>query len=1594
MEHCLVNIAGDPEATDSVNSVIVPVDDNDDTIIPTDPTPSPAIATMDNNSNDATTSSSLDVSSTPNEPGPGETIAEGSDEGTIAAGTAPSHGPRWFLKPTKLGIPVIDGPMLECTADEQPPVAIEATTRYTQWKMDLRDLPPGDYDLALAVSVQGPMLAKIKSLVLTFHDDLTYIPPNNIIFSGDYLRTLLSQQAEVGATTLKVDAQIQVPVDAERASEPSEYTAVLEIRMLSKDIKDGVQVVEEGDQNLDEGDQSLDDGNLGQLYLHHVQLRRFRPASGLSELEPYLLSLDAREGPHNALGVTRGHGLRVFSKAISSSGRYAVTGAVSRTSICLDVWDLRGVDSYSDDGSLNENIPSTPCASLIADLDLEFRNALHTQCDVSISSDGSWISLLDATTLTPLMPGADATALSLKSVCGIFKFDKESLGPSNLFTPLCRPSINSTHVAELAAYSGYGKFTSLDTTQLRPQDELFVACNGREAKVYSIYQQWSHLRTIQLTSPPATLMEKNIGNQYRLFFGARRLIGSLRGPVFAWTGNADYMVTVYHAGTGSVISAFKSKPYTTEDIVQYAPVEFSRDGLSLAIYGNGIIARHSVATGALLGTFDIPSWVRSVFTLQFIKGDSQILVEAPSKHDSYGAGRLGIVIDAASMSLAAHFLMPGGRIICQGPANRQDSASFYSTRCSKLYLTTMDSCIIDPYTRPEDQCYSRCLSDLTPLGQCPKEFTSSSGLTFRLEIRTTPSRFEGMTQVSPSVVVSIASAQQPIPREAFVIPPMEHKTGPQLGYQCARFLESSSQLVVITRSLISIWSLPSTADGSFSLLLVWTYPGVLYGSWEEVGGPWYVCRHRKLYCTLKDESETVILAPRTETPFDGRYPLIFYLGLGELLKAYEEGDDRFRGAVLDYIGAQMNDFPVPIDPTANLVCCMANSIDEENQHYFPMIAKELLSGKHGAWIPSLDLQDKKNPLWNAYNKAKSFPRVMATAETMIDCCFRQTRRHRDARFLSPVTRTLHLLCDPQIHQEDLALRTLRRLAYFRTGIRQFVLDHYIVVRRPGSRWRFWRSSSKSLLEYKDPILQVDLIAGKPNPKNDTFSLPLFEARFDMLWAFKDQGPIGTPFQPTRRNVLQQLIHWVWVFICMAFHKLWLKSTPYVQSHHFSLDAYENRALEALIEYKWNTIGYRYWLIRFLAQLCYYALILSVVILQITNDGFKELRGLCYFIIASSVVFLWLELVQFFREKGKYTSSLYNVVDLLTFTLPLAASTYHLLLVEGKIAEEDENIGLFSFSILFIALHFLFELRVNKSVCYIVTIIIRAINKIRVFFFIFAFGIITFSTASLHSLRGCYYKSCTQKTIFPSNFYGAFVTVYFLMGGRYDQISDEMNSNNWTFQTLMIVFFFFTVILMLNVLIALINKAFNDGDETWRLVWLENRLRIVEAAEDMSFRIPGFRASHNWFPEVIYYSATHQQVRAFEEKFFGGEDEFLVTGEKGWAEEDRHRPTPLVLMAPTVPVNYSVSQFPSASAKQQTTQELLGDTAGSVLPTIVEATTSGEDLLLQLQQQLQAQEAQNRRMEEKLETLLTIFMNQNPAAPVDVTTTPTMTTTTK
>jgi len=74
----------------------------------------------------------------------------------------------------------------------------------------------------------------------------------------------------------------------------------------------------------------------------------------------------------------------------------------------------------------------------------------------------------------------------------------------------------------------------------------------------------------------------------------------------------------------------------------------------------------------------------------------------------------------------------------------------------------------------------------------------------------------------------------------------------------------------------------------------------------------------------------------------------------------------------------------------------------------------------------------------------------------------------------------------------------------------------------------------------------------------------------------------------------------------------------------------------------------------------------------------------------------------------------------------------------------------------------FELRVNKNMCHFVTIIVRIIGEIRVFFFVLAGGILAFTIAILHLLRGCPVGECNKDVKFPYPFHLAFSSTYFFM----------------------------------------------------------------------------------------------------------------------------------------------------------------------------------------------------------------------------------------
>ncbi|KAF9083099.1 hypothetical protein BGX27_004249, partial [Mortierella sp. AM989] len=272
--------------------------------------------------------------------------------------------------------------------------------------------------------------------------------------------------------------------------------------------------------------------------------------------------------------------------------------------------------------------------------------------------------------------------------------------------------------------------------------------------------------------------------------------------------------------------------------------------------------------------------------------------------------------------------------------------------------------------------------------------------------------------------------------------------------------------------------------------------------------------------------------------------------------------------------------------------------------------------------------------------------------------------------------------------------------------------------------------------------------------------------------------------------------------------------------------------------------------------------------------------LFYAIATISAIFLWLEVNQFLRRKKRYFRSFYNIIDIITFSLPLAGSI-HQLLINGSGSRGYP--GILSFSVVFIALQFLFEMRINTSVCHFVTIIIQVLSEIKVFFFITIGGILAFTTAILHYLRSCPQGVCSEEeTEFPHNYFDA--------GGRYDPVTKNFETADWMFLSLMILSFFFTGILMLNVLIALINVAYARGDATGRLEWLETRMTVVEAAENLTYQIPGFRKYYNWFPREIYYTALNRDVKiAYEKKRARLEDE-AVENLALWFNETKHVPS--------------------------------------------------------------------------------------------------------
>ncbi|KAF9286162.1 hypothetical protein BGZ68_003153 [Mortierella alpina] len=922
-----------------------------------------------------------------------------------------------------------------------------------------------------------------------------------------------------------------------------------------------------------------------------------------------------------------------------------------------------------------------------------------------------------------------------------------------------------TTCESLQSYFGYGYFHTSDLDDVKAENERCFTFDGIQFSLYSTDGEW-----VQLYSIPLGVITDSLIKQTDM----ASLRESLRGRYFAWTG-VKSRVSVWNFETGKLVITI-----LTPEATKNARAALSEDGSMIAISGNGLVQIHDVVSRIKLGEYRASPTDINELEVVFAQDHFMAINSALS---STG----GNYIDAHSIIRVHDMTIVDTHVLYWQYETEFPS---YLNPVFAYNQTTLDS-----YYNTWKGQYT---SDRGPTFDVVADYVYSRGSYFRL-----------LTITNGSVNASIS-------------------LGPTAKEYQGFFMASSSQLVLIMNGFLQIWRLPSEAGQLYELVNVEAFVEVpdkhANDSCITEVSSVQACKHgRKFAIALKpinwisgldgeevkdvlgNKEPQILHFPRTtgnasSTTEKNQYEK----GIVSLLDTYADSGSNIKNAIVRFLINRIR--PSRAQPVSSLVI-LCRSWKNSNRVIFENILTELLPNEQQVtWIPDINATRKEDPLSILVAIAKTDRSILGACMILMDYCVNQAIGSKQLSFLSPF---LWNLKDIVVLFPDEARVYLRKIAYIPVSDkwRDYVVENSIVARPPwhflrfrttrqeikdrvmqlhvaterprvGASWRdyilektvafsLWQydhfgKAMLSLDKIKDLVLQLKKATERPRTKRDTFTRLLFIAAFDALWHYEDigeykespsdakvkqtlttsqgstakyevlekkvsdmelkakkklgavmgQGPTIEHGVTTKREgsidqraTITQKTTWWKTLWHIFLYKLQLDPHSYVTCHAYSLDFFDNPAIAALVEYKWNTIGFAYWAYRFFFQCMFYLLVLAAALLQV----------------------------------------------------------YH------------ENVGR--------AHMILFELRVLSSVSKYVTFIRQSVVEIRVFFFIFA-G-------------------------------------------------------------------------------ALINTAFMKSDATWRLI--ESRLHYIELAENLTYHIPGFRQTYNWFPKEIYFYATAQEIEEYREE---------------------------------------------------------------------------------------------------------------------------------
>ncbi|KAF9902900.1 hypothetical protein EC991_004372 [Linnemannia zychae] len=1246
---------------------------------------------------------------------------------------------------------------------------------------------------------------------------------------------------------------------------------------------------------------------------------------GISESAEFAVTLHLKEVciPRNS------HSSRVTEATtitIDAPAQRSIAAAVSRASnatlltilsnanptrICavISVWDLRSKNNIDADVSHLAAWDTLsylkPCAEIEYDLPkplgiLGAWDKFHA-C-VSISTKGTKVVIGGIEETYDALPFTvfDCTYQGEVDVIGADRrLEKETRRP-------CK---------DLKEFSGYGIFHRVDPTKFDINDdndnERFVVFNGLALEVYSTRNSgWERLQQITL-SPGSELRRAN----------CYAIMQSLRGRYFAWTGDPG-VVSIWDMEKGKLMCNIFIE---TDKSPIYAVL--SPDGTKVAISVKKTVQIYETPTGILLGTYD--KGLRLDNNSEVVLGNEYFVVRDESLTPSGEPTRARSVVRIKDMKVIKSYSLHEDYHIRYPMASLTRIAAY--TQGSVLNIRRMKGIetpkmqllcgrrLCDPkevviedfidkrpfkFTSEEGEVFH---------GKCYREYHNGCWnmmlkITFNVDLHD-PST--DSTPTSKSMVLPLGDMTANF--QGFYLPTPSKLVIFAEGYMKIWTLSSTEaqicQLDYIWGSLF--YEPDHTADYCYRpLVKAWACPHGTSMRFYLKKPVWYK-NHIVVSGDPESEEYDILTVPpqQKDETVDTEETERLQCGIFSLIDIYGFGDSNCKDDIVRYLLTCIR--PSNTNKTSCLVpLCEAWST--KNQEYLTELVSAILPKKRITWIPDSKPKTTLDPLAILLKKAGKQQSVLGLVKVVMGYCIAQATQHTNLAFLSPIFASMDKITK---HYPEEALKCMGRIAYIPVKHPAYIWKNNIACRKVAPlrfpviemiRRIVMTDEAKKRWMLRDPIMHFKYKMNKTvQDVEDNDERPVFMASFDALLPYaersskkkseenkntnKDTNSLrederraggsesgsrekgGTSKGRRFAGIIMGKKGWQseadanqgegnaentneghspqdcdlfgeplvvkkttwWKVLFHAFRSRLYLVYPTVKCHDFDLEFFANPAIDALVTYK-----------------C-------------------RLYGVFIAIIAMGFIFIILEILQLIQNWKRYLESHYNFVDIVTFVLPPIASGMQLYFIRSQ--DMSANNRALSFSVLVVFFHMLIELRISKGVCKYVTIIQQAMVEIWIFFMIFAGCIVAFTITLLHLRRSCAYEGCTRgPTEYPRNFLGALSATYFFLGGRYDPVRLELDANvdeDWAFHIAMFIFLFLTTILMLNVLIALINVAFTKGGDGWRKAWVEARLRYIESAENLSYRIPEFRQAYaEWFPKEIYFTTTAKEVNIYKEKY--------------------------------------------------------------------------------------------------------------------------------